>query len=380
MSISSKRSSTEVIRECSYCLLTDEYFPLTFDDGGRCSACLNAAKVVQRDWISGSKGSEMLSSIATELKRATGSQRKYHAMIGLSGGIDSAFLAHYVVKEMGLNVLAVHVDAGWNSVAAVRNINRLVKSLDIDLYTHVVEWEEMRSLQLAFLKSGVLNQDIPQDHVFFSNLFRIANKFNIDVFLSGVNIATENISPPGSGPGYMDARHILGINRIYGERRLKNFRVMRLPEYLWLTRVKRRPRTIKPLNYMSYDKNHAESLLQECYGWEDYGRKHSESRWTKFYQEVYLPEKFKMDKRRLHLSSLIVSGSLTRRDAVAELEQPLITKREEVVQTRFIAKKLGITTDELSQLLHSPVRDHLDLPNSKKVHDLLLTIKRFLLK
>lgn len=379
MSIIKIENQDSGVRHCSFCVMNNEFFPLTFDESGRCSACLNAQKIIKREWITGQSGDEALSSMANDLKEA-GKGKKYDAMIGLSGGIDSAFLAHYVVKKMGLRVLAVHVDGGWNSVSAVRNIHRLVKNLDIDLFTHVVEWSEMRELQLSFLRSGVLNQDIPQDHVFFSNLYRVANQFDIDIFLSGVNLATENISPPGSGPGYMDAKHIYGINKIFGNIKLKHFRVMGLLEYLWLTRVKGRPRILKPLNFLKYDKNTAEKILKDHYGWEDYGRKHSESRWTKFYQEVYLPKKFKMDKRRLHLSSLIVSGIVSRADAVCELEKPLITEREEFIQTRFIAKKLGISADELNEFLISPFRDHLEFPNSKFIHDTLLKIKRFIQK
>lgn len=360
---------------CKFCVMDDGFFPLTFDGKGVCSVCRSAKDRVDLEWDKGVEGKRRLAKMALDLKEQ-GKGLKYDVMIGLSGGIDSAYLAHYATKEMGLRVLAVHVDGGWNSVEAVRNIRRMVEKLDIDLYTHVVEWDEMRDLQLAFLKAGVFNQDIPQDHAFFSTLFRVADKFKINYFLSGVNLATENIGPKGSGPGYMDAKHIMAIHKKFGKRPLSRYRIMPLWEYLWLTQIKRRPKVLKPLNLLDFNKDIAQELLKNKYGWEDYGAKHSESRWTKFYQEVYLPRKYDLDKRRLHLSSLIVSGSIKREQAMEILEVPITNSKDEFTQSRFISKKLNLSYQEFEQLMALPNICHMEYPNSKIFHDILMKIKR----
>jgi len=356
----------------------DESSPgIEFDAAGQCNSCRDALARRRHEWWPGEEGKRRLQAMAAAL-RAAGRGRPYDAMIGLSGGIDSAYLAHLAVRELGLRVLAVHVDGGWNSEAAVRNIESLVRRLDIDLHTYVVEWQEMRDLQLAFLRASVLNQDIPQDHAFFTTLYRTANRFGLRHFLSGVNYATESVVPPNFGFPYSDDVHLRGVHRRFGQVPLTSYPVMRFVEFLWLTRVRKQLQVHRPLNYVDYHKDQAIDTLRQHYGWRDYGAKHSESRFTKFYQEIYLPRKFGFDKRRLHLSSLIVSGQLTRAEALAELEQPMLPAAQARRDIRFVAKKLGLTPVELEGLIEAEPVPHTIYPNQMAFVQLLSRAKRLL--
>jgi hypothetical protein len=288
-----------------------------------------------------------------------GLTQSYDCIIGLSGGIDSAYLAHMVVKEFGLKPLAIHVDGGWNSEKAVRNINLIVDKLDIDLHTEVIEWHEMKDLQVAFLKSGVINQDIPQDHAFFASLYSAASKFGVKSFLSGVNLATESVRIENdSGHPSIDGKHLLAIHKQFGRAALTTFPLMSVWKYTYLSQILKMPKIYKPLNWMVYDKEKAQRLLENEYSWIDYGTKHSESRFTKFYQEVYLPKKVSYDKRRLHLSSLIVAGQCNRSDAIDILSLPITTLRDEQRDVAFVAKKLGLTKNELELLINAQVVSH----------------------
>ena len=361
-------------RICSFCVMDESIPGIKFDAQDQCNCCRSALARRSHEWWPGDEGRRRLQTMATQLREA-GRGKPYDAMIGLSGGIDSAYLAHLVVREMGLRVLAVHVDGGWNSEPAVRNIESLVRGLDIDLHTYVVEWQEMRDLQVAFLRASVLNQDIPQDHVFFTTLYRTARQFGMRHFLSGVNYATENIEPTGFGFPYSDDVHLRGVHKRFGRVPLTTYPVMRLVEFLWLTRVRKQLTVHRPLNYIDYHKDKAVQVLREQYGWRDYGGKHSESRFTKFYQDIYLPRKFAFDKRRLHFSSLIVSGQMTRQEALAELQEPLLSPIQIRHDIRFVAKKLGMPAAELEQLIAAPPVPHTDYPNQVRMVQLLHRIK-----
>lgn len=362
---------------CTFCVM-DAFGPeITFDDTGRCNCCRAAQEVVKAHLHRGPDGEARMNSLVSTLKRE-GEGKPYDAVVGLSGGVDSAYLAHLMRTKYGLRLLAIHVDAGWNSEAAVRNIETIVRALDLDLHTHVVEWSEMRDLQLAFLKSGVFDQDIPQDHAFFSVLLRVPRQFGVRWFLSGTNLASECVPIPGSGASKMDARHLRAIHARFGTGRLAAFPSMGLLEYAWTTRIAKHIRFARPLNFFNYDKRAAKAELDAAYGWAEYGSKHSESRWTKFYQEVYLPRKYGFDKRRIHLSSLIVSGQISRAEALQELSVPLVGADEAKRQTRFVGKKLGLRQEEVEQLLDAPGVSHFAYPNQESLWRMLVRLGRVL--
>jgi N-acetyl sugar amidotransferase len=342
---------------CSVCVMDTSNPYIEFDDAGQCNCCRDAIKRLPHEWWPNAHGEHQLRMLIVQLKEA-GKGKRYDAMIGLSGGIDSAYLAHILRTKFDLRLLAVHVDGGWNTAAAVRNIEVLVRALDIDLFSHVVEWAEMRDVQLAFLRASVLNQDMPQDHAFFATLYRTARHFGIRHFLSGVNFASECIVPMGWGYPSMDGMHLRSIHKTFGIRPIKKFPIMSLTEYLWMTRLRGHLLIEKPLNYIQYDKESAKAELSNHYEWNDYGSKHQESRFTRFYQEIYLPRKFNFDKRRLHYSSLIVSKQLTRDAALNGLAVPVISNLQAAQEMQFVAKKLGISAQELVALINSAPVSH----------------------
>jgi len=340
---------------------------VTFDDNGQCACCRDALARKPHEWWPTDEGRVRLNLQIARIKQEM-ADRPYDVIIGLSGGVDSAYVAHMLRRDFALRILAIHVDGGWNSEAAVRNIELLVRKLDIDLHTHVVEWHEMRDLQLAYLKASVVNQDVPQDHAFFSALYRLAKKYGQRYFLGGMNFSSESVRIPEGGYPFEDARNLRAIHRAHGSIALQTFPTVGSLEYLWLKRIRKQIQILKPLNYLPYDKEAAKRELVETYGFVDYGSKHQESRFTKFYQEIYLPARYGFDKRRLHLSALIVSGQMTREEALQELRIPLTTQEQAARNKRFVAKKLGITVSELERLITLPVMPHENFANSQALY------------
>ncbi|MHA3842291.1 N-acetyl sugar amidotransferase [Sphingomonas aestuarii] len=364
---------------CSFCVMTEDADGVAIGADGQCNCCKDALARKSSEWWPDAEGERRMAALVGRLK-AEGVGKPYDALVGLSGGVDSAYLAHIMAARYELRLLAVHVDAGWNSEPAVHNIEKLVRGLDLDLVTCVIEWSEVRDVQRAFLRAGVLNQDFPQDHAFFAMLLRLARQYGVKSFLSGVNFASENLQIPHDAPSSTDGKHVYEIHRQFGQRPLDNYPIMTMLEYLWTTRVRGMPKRYRPLDYMNYDKETARAELEAVYGWRDYGPKHSESRFTKFYQEVYLPRKLGFDKRRLHLSSLIVSGQLTRDQALEELSRPITSERQAERDARFVAKKLEMSPEELFALIDAPVVSHDRYGSDKAVTDRLLSVRAKLRK
>lgn len=340
---------------------------VTFDGNGQCTCCRDALARKPHEWWPTDEGRGRLNLQIERIKQEM-ADRPYDVIIGLSGGVDSAYVAHMLRRDFTLRILAIHVDGGWNSEAAVRNIELLVRKLEIDLHTHVVEWHEMRDLQLAYLKASVVNQDVPQDHAFFSALYRLAKKYGQRYFLGGMNFSSESVRIPEGGYPFEDARNLRAIHRAHGSIALQTFPTVGSLEYLWLARIRKQIQILRPLNYLPYDKEAAKRELVETYSFVDYGSKHQESRFTKFYQEIYLPARYGFDKRRLHLSALIVSGQMTRDEALQELRIPLTTQEQSARTKRFVAKKLGITVSELEGLITLPVTPHEKFANSQALY------------
>lgn len=366
--------SAALNRICTFCVMDATNSAIEFDATGQCNCCRDALLRKPHEWWPNPEGKARMQRLVSLLKEQ-GRGRPYDVMVGLSGGIDSAYLAHVASRRYGLRLLAVHVDGGWNSEPAVRNIESIVRGLGIDLHTYVVEWQEMRDLQVAFLKASVHNQDIPQDHAFFATLYRTAARFGMRHFLSGVNFASECIVPPNLGFPSMDGKHARAVHQRFGSVGLDTYPIMSLVQYIWMTRVRRQLTVHRPLNYFAYDREEAQSELQQEYGWRDYGGKHCESRFTKFYQEIYLPRKLGFDKRRMHLSSLIVSGQITRDRALAELAEPISQPDQVRRDIKFVAKKLGLSREALERLIDAPEISHYEYRNQMQLHSLLTVLK-----
>ncbi len=367
-------------RICNWCVMDTTDPQISFDENGICNHCKESQVMLEKISSSTYAARQLeLGQIVEEIKKV-GEKNEYDCIIGLSGGVDSSYLA-YLAKKLGLRVLAIHVDTGWNSELAVKNIELLVRRLGIDLYTFVVDWPEMRDLQLSFLKAAVANQDTPQDHVIHAALHRVAVEKKISYILSGSNYSTECILPKAWGHSAMDLRQIKAIQKKYGTVKLKKFPQLGLFKYYIYYPYIRRLKTIKLLNYYNYVKSEAMQVLEQDLGWRYYGGKHYESVFTKFFQSYYLPEKFGFDKRKAHLASLIASGQMTRDDALVELQQPLYNEKELVEDKGYICKKLGLTVEKFDELLSAPNKHYLQYPSGQmffKIKGKLGSVKRYL--
>jgi len=354
-------------RICTRCIMDTTDESISFDDNGICNHC-RSYEAIENSMPPVSERKEHLQRLADEIKKA-GKGKRYDCIIGMSGGVDSSYLA-YLASSRGLRPLAVHVDAGWNSELAVNNIENVVKALDIDLFTYVVDWKEMQDLQAAFLRSGVANQDIPQDHAFVAGVYRTASKHGIKYVLSGGNNATEGILPESWGYNALDLRHLKAIHRRFGSRRLARYPTINFFQYYIYYPYIRGIRSARLLDYIDYIKADAMELLTNELGWRYYGGKHFESRYTKFFQAYYLPKRFGYDKRRAHLSSLIVSRQLDRATALEEMDKPSYTAEELRAEQAFIIKKLGLSDDEYESIRMEPKRTYRDYPSSAFLFEL----------
>ena len=363
---------------CNRCVMDITDPDIIFNEQGVCSHCLEFDDVISKRWFPNDEGKEKLNVIIDKVKQE-GKNQEYDCIIGLSGGADSSYLA-LVLKDYGLRPLVVHVDAGWNSELAVSNIEQVVKYCGYDLYTHVMDWQEIKDLQLAYLKAGVANQDVVQDHAFFASIYHFAVQNNIKYVISGGNIATESVFPKAWHHAAMDAMNLKAIHKKYGNRKLKQYKTISFFTYYFYYPFIKKMTVIRPLNFMQYHKNDALEVLKQKVGYKEYDRKHGESRFTKFFQNYYLPTKFNMDKRRPHLSSQILSGELDRDKAMEELEKPLYDESELREDKIYVAKKLGILVDELEQLVNEPGHDYSEYPNWDLRYKFMLKIKTFIQK
>ena len=337
---------------------------IRFDSSGVCNHCTDALERLELSYFPDHRGEAKLARLIDDIKK-DGKGKLYDCLIGISGGVDSSWLT-YKSKDWGLRPLVFHVDAGWNAEAAQKNVESLLKTLGYDLFTHVVDWEEMRDLQRAYLESGLANQDVPQDHIFFAVLFQKAAEMGIKYWLSGSNLVSESILPRSWGYIAMDSKQLKAVHRRFGHVPLRTYKTLNFFDYCrfyseipLLSKVQ----AAAPLNLMPYSTTRAKAVLSAEIGWQDYGRKHSESLFTKFFQNYYLPEKFGYDKRRAHLSSLIVAGETSRAEALETLKEPLYEEEELRTDKEFIFKKLGYTQADWDRLMAQPNRTFRDYPN-----------------
>ena len=366
---------TEVYKICSRCVMDTSDPIIEFDSDGVCTHCHQFDEVTKKNWFPNDEGAKRLEIILNRIK-SEGRNHEYDCIIGLSGGVDSSYLA-LKVKQWGLRPLVVHVDAGWNSELAVANIEKIVKYCGFDLHTHVMNWEEMRELQLAYLRSGISNQDVPQDHAFFASMYHFAMKNGIKYIFSGGNIATESVSPKSWHGSAMDAINLRAIHLKYGKRPLETYKTISFFEYYIRYPVLKGMRTILPLNYLPYDKDAATRELQETIGWRAYGRKHGESLFTKLFQNYVLPRRFGYDKRRPHFSSLILSGQMSRSTALEKLSESLYDPRELEVDIDYMCKKLRITRPEFEELMLAKPQLYSDFQNWERRYELLKKAQSF---
>ncbi|MBL1410338.1 N-acetyl sugar amidotransferase [Sphingobacterium sp. C459-1T] len=337
---------------------------IIFNEKGESDYYTNYIENIKPNWHTDQKGFDELMKIADKIKKNS-RNKDFDCIIGLSGGLDSSYAA-YVAKEiMGIRPLIFHVDAGWNTDKAVGNIEKLINGLNLDLYTEVINWEEMKDLQVAFLKSQIADQDLPQDYAFFSGLYKFAKKNKINYVLTGGNFSTECCREPeewGGFPG-IDLRLVNDIHGKFGKRPLKTFPLVDILSYKIYYKYVYAMEVFKPLNLVPFVKTDAEKLLQDKFGWQPFQHKHHESRFTRFYEDYWLPRKFGYEKRRAHFSSLILTGQMTREEALDRISRPELS--EEFLQKEFeyVAHKLDLTREDLQEIFNGPNKTYKDYKN-----------------
>jgi len=350
---------------CNHCVMDRSIPDIDFDVDGVCNYCRAARVRISSELYAGSSHQGKIDSLLAKIK-SDGKGRPYDCIIGVSGGVDSTYVAYLVKRKFGLRPLAIHFDNGWNSDLAVQNIECLLKKLDIDLHTHVVDWEEFRDLQLSFLKSSVANSEIPTDHAIIALLYRMAARYRVRYVLHGGNLSTESIMPATWMENSLDLRFLRSIHRRFGTQGLSTYPILGLSRLAYYTFFKR-IRYIGILNYLDYNKERAMQFLEAEFGWRRYKGKHFESIYTRWFQGYLLPKKFGMDKRRPHFSSLIVSGQMTRMDALEELKEEPYDLRLVREDIQYVCRKFGLSQDEFDAIMNSPVKGLKDYPNSSWV-------------
>lgn len=356
-------------RICSKCVMDVSDSQISFDDQGVCDHCQAFERDVVPRWHPDQRGrAEVERTVATIKKQGEGKQ--FDSILGMSGGLDSSYMLHLMVKEFGLRPLVFHVDGGWNSDIAVSNIQSLVNGLGLDLYTEVINWEEMRDFQLAFFKAGVPHLDIPQDHAFVATLYHFANKHGIKWILNGGNISTECVRNPKEWLYYgTDLAQLRDIHAKFGTRPLKTYPFSSILFHKIYLRYIRGVRVFKPLDLLPYSKAMAIETLSKAYGWKAYPQKHFESRFTKFYEGYWLPTRFGYDTRRVQFSSLILTGQMTRKEALERLEATAYDPATIDDDFQFIASKLRITGNELRGYHAMPKKTYRDYKNQEWMFD-----------
>lgn len=349
-------------RVCARCVMDETVPDIEFYVDGRCSCCRlydeHRTKEIFTDARSRSRLEKLIENVKSE-----GRGKPYDCLIGLSGGVDSSYVAYLVAKRFGLRALALHLDNGWNTELAVANVEHVVKTLKIDLSTHVLDWREFRDIQVAFLRSGVSNIEIPTDHAIWAVLLKTAAKMNIKYIFAGNNVVTESIMPDSWLYGSKDSRIIRSIHRRFGKLPMKSYPYLTTPDYVRYLLL-RGIRWVPVLNYVPYVKADAKKVLMDELGWRDYGGKHYESVFTRFFHADYLPAKFGYDLRKAYASALVCSGQMTREEALTELEQAPAPKEQMAQDREYVLKKLGLSQEEFAAILEASNKTYRDYPNS----------------
>jgi aminotransferase len=360
-------------QQCNSCVLDTTDPDIIFDSAGVCNYC-KSYRDTKLQFEKVTTTSHMTEKVLTI--KADGRSKQYDAIVGVSGGVDSTYALYLAVKKLGLRVLALHVDGGWDSEIAVGNIHRAIEILGVDLYTEVIDWEDMRNLQAAFFRASVVNCDIPQDHAFRAIQYKIAKKLKIHHFISGRNFNTDAMMPEAWVWPNHDSYHIKSVYKRNGTTPLKSYPFFSIPYYyLWLRYIERYE-DFRVLEYVGYKRNEAKKYIGKELGWRDYGGKHYESVFTEFYQSFYLPQKFGFDKRKAHLSGLILNGEMNREEAIRELEEPACQADRVEELTTYFLKKIGFSRQEWDEIMKSPNRSHAEYPNAEWILELLRHSKK----
>jgi len=359
-----------VYQICTNCVMDTSDSAIVFDEKGVCDHCNTFYQHTLPNWPKGEQAQKKLTVLVEQIRRA-GQGKEFDCIIGMSGGIDSSYLTYVAKEKLGLRPLVFHVDAGWNSQEAVNNIEKLVDGLGLDLYTEVINWEEMRDLQLAFFRSGVPHIDTPQDHAFFATMYKFAEQYKVKYILTGSNLSTECVRNPVEWMYYQsDSVQLQDIHRRFGLRPLDSFPVTSILWHKIFLPYIKGIKVEKPLNLIPYVKQEAMGLLTDKFGWQPYPQKHFESRFTRFYESYWLPKRFDYDVRRVKYSSLILTAQMTRQEAIKRLEQPPYDASSIEYDMEYVANKLGVSVDELKGFMELPKKTFRDYKSQQRIYDL----------
>lgn len=362
---------------CSRTVMDTTDPEIRFDEEGVSNHYWHAKDLISRLVRPGASGEAELEALAEQI-REEGKGKPYDCVMGVSGGVDSSYVG-VMARDLGLRPLAVHLDNGWNTDTAVSNIHSLLEKLDIDLFTHVVNWDQFRDLQRSVFLSSLPNIEAVTDHAIKALLLQTADKFGVRYVLSGSNANTEAILPEAWGYNADDSRIILAAKKKFGDPKIgfDTYPHVSFVDYVRYTYVKK-IRFIPLLNYGDFNKARALEIMKQRIGYVPYARKHGESRFTRFFQEYYLPEKYGFDKRKAHLSSLIASGQMTRDEALGELEKPLYDPISKMIDVEYCTRKLGFPEEEWARVMAMPIAYPGDFPNNRRLIKMAVRARRLL--
>lgn len=348
---------------CTNCIMDTSDTKIRFDERGWCDYCRNFYQNILPNWHPDEKGAEIIAPLIKRIKRE-GKSREHDCLIGISGGLDSSYVTYTAKEKFGLRPLIFHCDTGWNSDLGVSNIQKIIEGLGLDLVTEVVNWEEMKDLQIAFFKSQVAFVDTPQDLALFSAIYNFAARNGFKYVITGGNNSTECVRECLEWTYFStDMRHVRDIHKRFGSRPLETFPTCDIWKYKLYYRFVKGIRVIKLLDYVPYIKKDAIRELNERFGWQAYPQKHYESRFTRFYESYWTPKKFRYDKRRAYFSSEILTGQMTREEALARIGKPELDEETMANEFEYVAKKLDLTVSEFKEIFNGENKKYSDYKN-----------------
>ncbi len=353
---------------CTKCIMDTTDSEITFDEKGICNHCIDYLKRKKKIIIDPRKREKELQEVILKVKEA-GKNKKYDCVVGISGGVDSSYVA-YLAKKWGLRALLVHLDNGWDSELAVKNIENIVKKTGFDLYTFVINWEEFKDLQRSFFKADVIDLELLSDHAIFATVYKLTRKYGIKYLLSGENFETEAIMATSWNWRKSDAKNIKSIHKLYGTKKLKTFPFMSTIKRT-LYQYGGMAQSIPVLDYLEYNKENVMKILEDELDWKYYGGKHYESIFTRFYQGYILPKKFNVDKRKAHYSTLINSEQMTREEALKDLENDIYPMELQEEDFELVCKKLGFTHKEMEGYIRRNSKNHSNYASDEKIFNFL---------
>jgi N-acetyl sugar amidotransferase len=363
---------------CNNCVMDTSDQDIVFDEDGICDHCNTYYQKILPNWHTDEKGNIKLQKILNKIKK-DGNGKDFDCIIGMSGGIDSSYLTYIAKKKFDLRPLIFHVDAGWNSQIAVNNIEKLVDKLGLDLFTEVINWNEMRDLQLSYFKSGLPNIDTPQDHAFFAMMYKFAEKYKVKNILTGANLSTECIRNPISWMYYQsDVVQLKDVQKKFGKIKIKDFPTTNILKHKIILPYLKNIKTFRLLNYINYNKKNAIELLSKNFDWQPYPQKHFESRFTKFYESYWLFERFGYDVRRVQFSSLILTNQMKRSDAIKILKDKPYDVENIKHDIEFVANKLQVSVTDIDNFFNLPKKNYKDYRSQKNLYTIGSFIMKFL--